>query len=103
MASDNFKFILDVYWLSVAGINPAKFIKEHSDDIACIHLKDLMLQGNKPCYAPVGKGNLDWDEILSACEASGAMYGLVEQDTCDGDPFDCIKESYSYISNKGYK
>lgn len=104
MASDNFKLILDVYWLSIAGINPVKFIQDHGDDVVCIHLKDLKVKGgNKPSYAPLGVGNLDWDEILPACEASKAQFALVEQDTCEGDPFDCVKISYDYISQKGYE
>lgn len=100
--SDNFKLILDVYWLAYAGVNPAKFIREYSDKIACIHFKDLKIKENKPCYAEIGQGNLDWDEIISACNESEAEFALVEQDTCDGDPFESLKISYDFLKEKGF-
>lgn len=103
MACDNFKLILDAYWLSFAGVNPSAFIRKHSEDIACIHLKDLKMTGSKPSFAPIGAGNLDWDDIMEACENSSAQYALVEQDICDGNPFDCLLESYNYLTKKGYK
>lgn len=54
----NFKFILDVYWLAVAGINPARFIRKYAGNIACVHFKDLKIKDNTPCYAEIGQGNL---------------------------------------------
>ncbi len=98
MGSDNFKYILDVYWLAVAGINPVKFIKQHRKNIACVHLKDLKVVDNKPYFAKVGEGNLPWDEIITALKETGVEYALVEQDVCDSDPFDCLKESYKYLN-----
>ncbi len=100
--SDNFKLILDVYWLSYAGINPAKFIKEYKDRIACIHFKDLKIKENKPCYAEIGQGNIDWDDVIAACEESTAEFALVEQDTCEGDPFESLKISYDFLKEKGF-
>jgi len=103
MASDNFKFILDVYWLSYAGLNPAKFIREHKDMIPCIHLKDLKIVDNTPKYAEIGQGNIDWDDVLSACEEANVEFALIEQDICDGDPFDSLQISYDYLSKKGFE
>lgn len=100
-ASTNFKFILDVYWLAFAGINPAKFIKKYADAIACVHFKDLKIVNNGPKYAEIGNGNLEWDEIVAACEEVGVEYALVEQDECDGDPFDSLKISYDFLKSKG--
>ena len=102
MNYDNFKLILDVYWLSFAGVNPVKFITEHKDRIACIHFKDLKIVDNAPKYAEVGQGNLDWDEIIRASEASDALFALVEQDTCDGNPFDSLKISYDFLAGRGF-
>lgn len=103
MAGDNFNLILDVYWLAHAGINPAKFIKEHKGMIPCIHFKDLKVKDNAPKYAEIGRGNLDWDEIIEACEESEVEFVLIEQDTCEGDPFDSLKISYDYLSKKGFE
>jgi len=100
--SDNFKLILDVYWLAYAGMNPAKFIKEHSDKIACVHFKDLKVVKNTPVFSEVGQGNLDWDDIIAACDESGAEFALVEQDICDGNPFDSLKTSYDFLKERGF-
>ena len=103
--SDNFKLILDVYWLSFAGINPAKFIRDHKDRIACVHFKDLkVLDNNTVTFSEVGEGNLDWDDIIAACEESSAEFALVEQDAAwiNDDPFESLKISYAFLTKKGF-
>lgn len=102
IAADNFKFILDTYWLSYAGVNPAKFIRERKGRIACVHLKDLKIVNNTPAICEIGVGNIDWDDVIAACEEAEVEYALVEQDTCDGDPFDSLKISYDYLVQKGF-
>ena len=52
--------------------------------------------------AEVGEGNLDWDEIIAACDEAGAKWALVEQDICQRDPFESIKMSYDYLKTKGF-
>ena len=103
--ADKFKFILDVYWIAVTGMNPAKFIKEHKDRIACVHFKDIAMNPLKPSEVTmfeIGYGNLDWDEIIEACEEANVQYALVEQDTCQRDPFESIKMSYDFLKGKGF-
>ena len=102
MAADNFKYILDVYWLSYAGINPAKFIRERKGKIACVHFKDLKVVSGQPQFAEIGQGNIDWDDVISACEEAEVKYALVEKDRCDGNPFDSLKISYDFLKNKGF-
>jgi len=104
MPYDNFKFILDVYWLASVGINPAKFITKYKDKIACLHYKDLkVVKHREQTYAEVGQGNLDWDEILEASFDSSVEYALVEQDKCDKDPFEALKISYEFLKEKGFE
>lgn len=103
--SDNFKLILDVYWLAYAGINPARFIREHKDSIACVHFKDLRVEDNsRVVFSEVGSGNLDWDDIISACEEADVSNILVEQDSewLNGDPFESLKCSYEFLKTKGF-
>lgn len=102
--ADNFRFILDAYWLSYAGLNPAKFIKERKGRIACVHLKDLKIEDNTPKFAEVGTGNIDWDDVIKACEEAEVEYALVEQDNnwIDDDPFKSLEISYDYLTKKGF-
>ena len=67
-----------------------------------VFFKDLKIADNQPHFAEIGQGNLEWDEIISACEEAGVEYALVEQDSCDGDPFDSLKISYDFLKEKGF-
>lgn len=54
--------------------------------------------------AVVGEGNVDFDAVFTAAEASGTKYMLVEQDDCYGEnPFDCLERSYRYLKMKGFE
>lgn len=99
---DSFKFILDVYWLSYAGINPADFIREHKGRIECVHFKDMGIIGLDINMFEIGRGNLNWDDIIDACETSGVKYAFVEQDVCRRNPFESLKISYDYLKEKGF-
>ena len=57
------------------------------------------LNGNEPVMAPIGEGNLDWDELLPALDKSGTRWIAVEQDQCYRDPFDCLKSSFEFLKN----
>ena len=96
----SFAFILDVYWLAFAGVNPAKYIRKMGERAIAIHFKDLAVVEKNIVMAEIGEGNLDWDEIIEASEVS--RYALVEQDFCRRDPFESLKMSYDYLTKKGF-
>ena len=99
---ENFKLILDVYWLAIAGLDPAEFIEKASDRIAAIHFKDLTVDGNNSAMAEVMEGNLNWDKIIAASKKSTAKCALVEQDICKKDPFESLKISYNNLTKQGF-
>lgn len=100
---DEFKFIVDVYWLAFAGIDPAGFIEKLGSRVAAVHFKDLAVNStNEVFMTEVMEGNLDWDKIIAASEKSGAQYALVEQDICQRDPFESMKISYDNLQGKGF-
>lgn len=49
------------------------------------------------------EGNLNFSAILSLLEKTDCEYLLVEQDTCQGSPFDCLKTSYDNLAAAGYR
>ncbi len=101
---ENVKFIVDTYWLQVGGMNPAGYIRKLGPRAMAVHLKDLKVdQDNKIGMAEIGQGNLDWDEIIRACDETGVKWALVEQDICQRDPFDSLKISYDYLTAKGFQ
>ena len=90
---------IDTYWVQVGGGNPVEWCARLKNRLPLLHLKDYAVNHEgKPFYAEIGSGNLDFKAIISASEASGCQWFIVEQDTCPGDPFDSIKKSFDYIS-----
>jgi sugar phosphate isomerase/epimerase len=89
---------IDTYWLAHAGLCPGPMMSRLGGRIAAVHLKDMEVVGGEgPVMAPVGEGNLDWDEILEACRAGGTEWLIVEQDICRRDPFDCLDSSFRFL------
>ncbi len=98
------QFIVDTYWLQVAGMNPEGFLRKLGSRAMAVHFKDLKANpDNSTQMAEVGEGNLDWDGIIKACDEAGAKWALVEQDYCQKDPFESMKMSYEYLKRKGFE
>ncbi len=93
---------IDVYWVQHSGYNPVRILDRCHDRVPVIHIKDKeVVQGDGPVMAPIGEGNLDWQQILSACIMAGVEWYAVEQDVCRRDPFDCLRSSYEYLVGQG--
>lgn len=105
--ADQMGFTLDTYWVQYGGLNPAKLIRRLKGRIPCIHFKDYQVirypkASSDIRFAPVGAGNLDWDDIISAAIEADVEYALIEQDDCyDADPFICLEQSLNFLKSKG--
>jgi len=51
--------------------------------------------------AEVGEGNLDWPDILAAAREAGTEWYIVEQDTCQRDPFESLAISLRNLRDMG--
>ncbi len=67
--------------------------------IPLVHFKDMGISGGKQVMTEVGEGNLNWDAILEACKSSGVLWYIVEQDTCQRDPFESLAISLRNLKN----
>ena len=101
--SDLLGFILDTYWLQAGGEDPAAVIRRFKGRVPVIHLKDMAMRGRDQLMTPVLSGNMNFDTILEACEMAGCEWLMIEQDTCEGSPIDCLAESYRNLSRLGYR
>ena len=91
----------DTYWIQNGGGDSVDWCKRLKGRLPLLHLKDYVVgPDNKPTFAEVGSGNLDWHAIVAAAEESGCQWFIVEQDTCSGDPFDSLKASYDYMNRE---
>jgi sugar phosphate isomerase/epimerase len=97
-AAANLQAELDTYWLHIAEESPAAWCASLRDRLPLMHLKDCRMdESGTPQFAEVGSGILDFKTIIATAEASGCQWFIVEQDTCPGDPFVSIEESFRYI------
>lgn len=99
---DELGITLDTYWVAAAGADVCQWIHLLKDRIPCVHLKDMQVKGMSSFMAPVMEGNLNFPGILKSLEETCCEYLLVEQDTCQGSPFDCLETSYRNLKNAGY-
>jgi len=66
-----------------------------------MHFKDMTMKGREQIMTEVGEGNLDWPGVIEACEAAGSEWYVVEQDTCQRDPFESLEISLNNIKSWG--
>lgn len=90
---------LDTYWVQYGGGDVAAWCEKLANRLPLIHLKDYMFTSEgTPHFCEIGAGNLDFRKIISAAEASGCEWFIVEQDSTPGDPVDSLKQSFEYLS-----
>ncbi|MDR2303813.1 MAG: sugar phosphate isomerase/epimerase [Treponema sp.] len=91
-------FTLDVFWVQAGGGNPLKYIKKLEGRIRIIHFKDYRIVNRNRQFAEIGRGVLDWDEIIPLCESTGIYCAAIEQDS-DWliDPFESLAMSREFL------
>lgn len=97
---------VDVHWVKRSGEDPVAYLSKVGARCPLVHFKDL-----DPRYAsvtdhtdgraftPVGTGCLDFPAIANA--ASHAEWYIVEQDYCEGDPFESVRISLENLKRMG--
>jgi sugar phosphate isomerase/epimerase len=95
----SFGFELDMYWVQAGGANPTEWVRKVEGRMNVIHLKDMAIIKNEQVFAEIGQGNLNWHDIIQACRDTGVEWYVVEQDTCQRDPFESLEISYNYLTS----
>ncbi|MEE3234521.1 MAG: sugar phosphate isomerase/epimerase [Candidatus Latescibacterota bacterium] len=96
-----FSFEIDTYWIQHGGGNPVSCLRRLKDRMHIVHLKDMAMDGTQQLFAEVGEGNLEWEGILSACQNANIEWYIVEQDVCQGDPFESLEVSLNNLKKMG--
>jgi sugar phosphate isomerase/epimerase len=94
---------IDTYWVAYGGSDPAAYIRKLRGRVPLVHLKDGTLGGDKPVFLEPGEGELDWSNILAACEESGVEFGAIELDVCPRDPFVSARACVEFFRHAGLK
>jgi sugar phosphate isomerase/epimerase len=85
----------DVFWMRQAGQDPLKWFARYPGRFQMLHLKD-MGPPPKNRMLDVGKGVMDWREILRRSKAAGVRHYFVEHDE-PRNPIASIRASYQYL------
>ncbi|MEG3658896.1 sugar phosphate isomerase/epimerase [Arenibacter palladensis] len=94
-------FQMDLFWVTKAGEDPVAYFKKYPGRFKMWHVKDMDSEGK---FAPVGKGQINFSDILAQKKLSGMEYYMVEQDkTFDITPLEAIKISHKGLIQIGFK
>ncbi|NMA95201.1 MAG: sugar phosphate isomerase/epimerase [Clostridiales bacterium] len=96
---DLVKMELDVYWVEYANVKALDFMKrfpKHCDTL--IHIKDMKDTPERE-NTEIGKGIIDFVEIVEYGKKLGIGWYIVEQEAFDIPQLESIKESYEYLKS----
>lgn len=94
---------LDCGWAYVAGADPAELIRRHAESIRFLHLKDVTggaqaARHDEVKTVPLGKGVIDWREVLGAARSARVSYAFIEQEPpFQRPPLIDARESLGYL------
>lgn len=89
---------LDTFWVQRGGGDVVEWVRRVKGRSPFIHLKDFKVAPNGDIgFGEIGAGTLPFARIIAEAESGGCEWFIVEQDTCPGDPFVSIKQSFDYI------
>ena len=87
---------LDLYWIIYAGHDPLEWFEKYPGRFHQWHVKD-MKAGKEKNMTEVGTGIIDYKKIFDHSAQAGMRSFFMEQDSIDGDPYNSIQTSYSYL------
>lgn len=90
-------FMPDTFWLHKGGCDVRHMLERLRGRVKILHLKDLKYTKDGQTFAEVGKGNLYFEGIIPLALDCGISHFVVEQDECDGDPIESLKQSFDYL------
>lgn len=102
--SPDMQFEVDVFWIQVAGKDPAKLIRSLKGRVSQLHLKDLNKSVKPPMYGGIpkeafeelGDGVIAMQPILDAAKDAGVKICHVEQDHSP-HPIKSIQQSITHL------
>ena len=89
-------FEVDLYWVYKAGVDPLRFVEQHSGRVSMVHIKDSTAAPQK-AMADVGKGVIDFGKVLAAAKKINVRYAYVERDDTT-DPISTIRVSHDHLA-----
>lgn len=93
-------FEMDIYWVVAAGADPISYFKKYPNRFRLCHVKDLINTASNHESCILGKGTIDFKNILKVGEQNGIQYHIVEQEAYTGTTeLDAAKADAAYMKN----
>lgn len=93
-------FELDTYWAANFGaVDPVEQVRRFANRSPLLHIKDGPLVPDQPMLA-VGSGKMDVPAVTAAANET-TQWLVVELDNSATDMFECIENSYKYLTTNG--
>lgn len=98
---DTVDFEMDIYWVVTAGQDPIHWFNKYPDRFRLCHVKDRMK--NAPASevdasVTLGRGAINYSEILNIAKKKGMQYFIVEQEKYEGTtPLQAVKDDADYM------
>ncbi|WP_128544262.1 sugar phosphate isomerase/epimerase family protein [Larkinella soli] len=93
----NVMFELDLCWIEAAGQSAVGHLKKYGKRYELCHIKDYNKTGEKVIQSDLGKGVVNYKEILRTAKDNGMKYFLVEQEEYPGPPMVSMKADAEYM------
>ena len=85
---------LDLFWIRKGGRDPLDYFRRYPNRYRLVHIKDMAMDGT---MADIGKGAMNWSELLGAARKAGVQHFLAEHDGAS-DALAFAKTSFDYLS-----
>lgn len=89
----------DLGWVKVAGQDPAEYVNKYAGRLPLVHAKDFKADG---VDTEIGRGTVDWDAALAACESVHVEYVIIEQERYDVSSLESAKLNYEWFKQRGW-
>ena len=82
--ADLVDFEMDIYWVVTAGIDPVEYMSKYKNRFKLCHIKDRIKDSKEPFDScTLGKGFINYPEILTKAKEFGMEYFIYEQEKYD--------------------
>lgn len=90
----------DLGWVKVAGQDPVQYVNKYAGRLPLVHAKDFKTDG---VDTEIGRGTVDWDAALAACEAAGVEYVIIEQEHYEVSSLESARLNYQWFEQRGWR
>ncbi|MGI9137667.1 MAG: sugar phosphate isomerase/epimerase family protein [Sediminibacterium sp.] len=97
-------FEMDIYWVVAAGADPITYLKKYPNRFKLCHVKDLVKTptGHESCV--LGKGTIDFKNVLNVGAQNGLKYHIIEQEAYTGTTeLDCARDNATAFNALNWK